>query len=162
MFDFVYWLRDRVLAAAAGLPADELGTADTINGRDLRATLIHELDVEWSWRERLQGIVRTDGSATELLPHDYRTVADIADHWRRDEVEMRAWLAELSDEQLASDCAVEGNAGYPLATFVAHIVMHAVEQFTDAAILLTRAGHSPGDLEFLDFWDSRLERPADA
>ncbi len=161
LFDFLYWLRDRVLACAADLPPDGLVTADAINGRDLRATLIHELDVEWSWRERLQGVSHADGSASELVSDDYRTVADIAEHWNRDEVEMRAWLASLSDDALAADCDVEGKAGYPLSAFVTHIVIHGVEQFTDAAILLTRAGHSPGDLEFLDFWDSRLDRPSD-
>ncbi len=118
LFDFLYWLRDRVLAAAADLPDDDFLATESINGRDLRATLIHELDVEWSWRERLQGIAPADGSPTELIPDDYPTVADIAEHWHRDEVVMRAWLAGLSDDALAADCNVEGKSGYPLSAFV--------------------------------------------
>jgi uncharacterized damage-inducible protein DinB len=161
MVDFLYWLRDRVLTTSEGLPPERFLITDTINGRDLRATLVHELDVEWSWRERLQGATHAPGSPTELVPGDYPTVADVAARWRQDEIEMRAWLASLSDAELAADCDVEGKPGYPLWTFVTHVVVHGVEQFTDAATLLTRAGHSPGNLEFLDYWDARLERAAD-
>jgi hypothetical protein len=32
---------------------------------------------------------------------------------------------------------------------------HAIQQFSDAATLLTKAGHSPGELEFLEFADPR-------
>jgi uncharacterized damage-inducible protein DinB len=161
LFDYLYWLRDRVLTSAASLEHFDRATDDTINGRDLRGTLVHELDVEWSWRGYLIGVDPPLGGPTELVAADYPTVESLVDHWRRDETEMRAWLADLSDADLAADCEVQGKAGYPLWTFAVHIVMHGVEQFTDAAVLLTRAGHSPGDLEYLDFWDSRLDRPAE-
>jgi hypothetical protein len=32
--------------------------------------------------------------------------------------------------------------------------MHAVQQLSDDAVLLTRAGHSPGDLGWLEFADA--------
>jgi hypothetical protein len=39
--------------------------------------------------------------------------------------------------------------------YVFHIVTHAIQQFSDAAVLVSRAGRSPGDLEFLTFVRSR-------
>ena len=36
-----------------------------------------------------------------------------------------------------------------------HLVSHAVQQFSEAAVLLTRAGHSPGDIGFLEFLKSQ-------
>ena len=32
-----------------------------------------------------------------------------------------------------------------------HLVSHGIQQFSEAAVLLTRAGHSPGDIGFLEF-----------
>lgn len=53
LFDYLYWIRDTVLAAAAKLPEPGFAAADDgATNRDLRATLVHEVDVQWSWRER--------------------------------------------------------------------------------------------------------------
>ena len=43
----------------------------------------------------------------------------------------------------------------PLWVFVMHLVSHGIQQFSEAAVLLTRAGHSPGDIGFLEFMQSR-------
>lgn len=34
---------------------------------------------------------------------------------------------------------------------VMHLVSHGIQQFSEAAVLLTRAAHSPGDIGFLEF-----------
>ena len=56
LLDYLYWLRDRVLALAAEATTDGWPAEPTINGRDLRATLAHEIDVEASWRNKLLGL----------------------------------------------------------------------------------------------------------
>jgi uncharacterized damage-inducible protein DinB len=154
LFDYLFWLRDRILSAATQLSPEEFTSSDTVWSRDLRATLVHELDVEFSWRERLRGEpVTTWGPDASPKPEDYPTLDALVDHWRRDQAEMRSWLAALTDEDLATKPPGE-NEPFPLWFYVMHLLSHAIQQCTVAGVLLTRAGQSPGDLEFLDFASS--------
>jgi uncharacterized damage-inducible protein DinB len=140
-----------VLDAAARLDAAALSTADTVTNRDLRATLVHELDVQWSWRERLKGADWDEwGPDAELRGEAYATVAAIAEHWARDEADMRAWLAGLTDADLDAPPKLPEDR-QPLWHYVMHLVTHGIQQFSEAAVLLTRAGASPGDIGFLEF-----------
>ena len=150
---YLYWIRDRVLDAAARAPIDVL-TAPASTVRDLRATLVHELDVEWSWRVRLQGATPDAwGPERELEPGDYDTLEAVREHWRRDEAEMLSWVSGLSDEELAAPVGHRDDA-LPLSFYLLHVVIHGIQQFADAATLLTAAGQSPGDIEFLEFADT--------
>lgn len=151
LFDYLYWTRDAVLRAATELSADAFISTDTVTTRDLRATLVHELDVQWSWRERLRGADWAEwGEDADLKAGDYPTVQAVADHWRRDETDMRAWLASLTDADLDAPPPRDEDT-LPLWHFVMHLVSHGIQQFSEVAVLLTRAGRSPGDIGFLEF-----------
>jgi uncharacterized damage-inducible protein DinB len=156
LFDHLYWIRDRILAAA-----DQPGVAVTDDApstiRDLRATLVHELDVQWSWRERLRAPDPTNFSEDdeELKPVNFPTVAAIRDRWSADEVQMRSWIASLSDAELDGPCRAERNRSHPLWYHLQHVYTHGLQQFADAATLLSGVGHSPGEIDFLEFVDDR-------
>lgn len=150
MFDYMYWVNHRLLDAAEQLGADGFRAPSSVTTRDLRATLVHELDVEWSWRLNLQG--RLSDDEEDLKPEDYPDAGSLRKHWRRDEAEMRAWLDTLSDEPLAADVSSGlTDDKRPLWHYLMHIVVHAAQQQADAATLLTLAGHSPGDLGFSQY-----------
>jgi uncharacterized damage-inducible protein DinB len=159
LFDHLYWVRDRLLRAAAE-PGVQMTDPSPPTIRDLRRTLVHELDVEWSWRVRLAGPDPALFSTAEgeLEPADFPDVAAIADRWATDEAEMRAWLASLDESALNGPCHAERSGSHPLWFHLQHIYTHALQQFSDAAVLLTRAGHSPGEIDFLDFVETRLDR----
>ena len=152
LFDYLYWVRDQVLTAAAELNETEFVSDATVTTRDLRATRVHELDVQWSWRERLRSGAFPDGD--DLDPADYATLDAIGEHWRRDEAEMRRWLESLTDEQLQTPLPGQGS-GLPLWYFGMHLFSHGLQQFSEAAVQLSRAGHSPGDIGFLEFASRR-------
>ena len=153
MFDHMYWVNRVLLDAAADLPPDGFAAPSTTTTRDLRATLVHELDVEWSWRLNVQGKPMEEwGEDEELKPEDYPDVATLAAHWARDEADMRSWLDGLSDADLAADASSAFTKDRrPLWHYLLHIVTHASQQQADAATLLSQAGRSPGELDFLAF-----------
>lgn len=89
-----------------------------------------------------------------LEAKDYPDVATLTDDWQRDEGDTLAWVAELTEADLAAPNTENGLEGFPLSTYLVHVVMHGVESMSAAAILLHRAGHSMGDVGFLDFVDA--------
>lgn len=164
LFDFGYWTRDRILDCAAKLTRAEFQAPSGVTTRDLRRTLVHTLDVEGSWRARLQG--KPQGVWSKELPvTDYPTARELIEHWRRDEREMRSWLATLDDKKLAQIHDLAPSSGsppskerFPLWYYVLHIHTHTQQQLSDAAVLLTRMRQSPGNIDFLDYADDVQKR----
>jgi uncharacterized damage-inducible protein DinB len=157
LFDYTYWAHRRILATAARLTDAQFTLRSVIAGRDLRATLVHTLDTECSWRLRLMR--RPEEEWRKSLPtSDYRNVATLADHWTRDEAEMRAWVASLDDETLASSANLDPREQFreqfPLWYYLVHMVTHSQQHRAESAQLLTQLGHSPGDVDFLDYADT--------
>jgi uncharacterized damage-inducible protein DinB len=149
LFDYMYWANQRILVTAARLTNAQFTLPSVIVGRDLRATLVHTLDTEWSWRLRLQG--RPDAEKA-LSASGYGNVAALADHWKRDEAEMRAWIASLGDDVLAK-APDDPKAKFPLWYYLLHMVSHSHQHRSESAQLLTQLGRSPGDIDFLDYAD---------
>lgn len=73
--------------------------------------------------------------------------------------DLRATLVHvIDDESLARpvDASV-GEVRLPLWQFLVHLLTHDAQQRSDAATLLSLAGQSPGDLDFLDYVDATRE-----
>lgn len=153
LIDYMYWVTHRLLDAAEALSPREFTATATVGTRDLRATLVHELDVEWSWRLNVQGRQMDEwGPDEDLRPDDYPDVTSLREHWRRDEAEMRAWLKTLSDDDLtAPTSSAFTEDTRPLWQYLMHILTHAAQQQAEAAALLTLAGQSPGDIGYGEY-----------
>lgn len=158
--DYVYWLRDRILGQAARLDPDAWTATETVTSRDLRSTLVHELDVELSWRKRVRGEPPAHWRDRILSADEFPTLVSLEAFWRADEAETRDWITGLAHDDLAAPIMVNGLWGYSLTIHLLHVVDHAVQSFTEAAVLLTVADLSPGDLDFLDFYDTPERRAA--
>jgi uncharacterized damage-inducible protein DinB len=156
--EHLWWTNRRLLDAAARLP--ESAWADdtpAVTTRSLRATLVHELDVEWSWRLALEGRPEEEwGTAAEMRPDDYPTVTSLRERFTAESDALRDWLASLTDADLL-ELTQPGLASRPLARwmFVQHLVSHGAQQAADAATILTAAGLSPGDIGFLEYVGER-------
>jgi len=147
LIEYLYWVRDSILEAAAALTESEFRSVDAVTTRDLRATLVHQLENEWAWRIRLSEGAFPVG---DVAPTDYPNFDALVDHWRREERDLRAWFATISDRDLASPPPGDGDA-LALWRYLVYVVNHGTQQFTEASLLLTRLGHSPGEIGYLAF-----------
>jgi hypothetical protein len=159
LFDHLYFVRDRVLDAAddSAIPLVDAAPATL---RDLRSTLVHELDVEWSWRVRLASKDRTrfNQDDADLDPSDFPSVAAIRERWLADEADMRTWLSTLSETDLDGPCETEaGSDRHPFWFHLQHLYSHGLQQLSDAATILGSVGRSPGELDFLEFVAERID-----
>jgi uncharacterized damage-inducible protein DinB len=152
LFGYLYWIRDRVLSAAGEAGPGAFRATQPGMSRDLRATLVHELDVESGWRARLSG-----GKEIDLDPTTFPTLEAVAEHWHRDEVEMRRWLSNLTDEALAAPPPGEADQSFPLWYYLVHVVSHGIQELEEAVVLLGPSGRSPRDLGFLDYADTTID-----
>jgi uncharacterized damage-inducible protein DinB len=152
--EYLYWTRDRILAAAAGLADEAFRSEESVTTRSLRGTLVHQLECEWAWRVRFTGGAFPD--ETFFAPDDFPTVPPLVEWWSREERVLRDWLESLSDADLATRPAGSDNA-LALWRYLVYVVNHGTQQFSEAAVLLTRLGRSPGEIGYLAFCS---ERPA--
>ena len=74
---------------------------------------------------------------------------------------MRAGLATLTAADLDLP-PVRDEDRQPLWHYVMHLYGHGLQQLSEAAVLLTRAGQSPGDIGFLEFVQATGRRSTDA
>jgi uncharacterized damage-inducible protein DinB len=63
---------------------------------------------------------------------------------------MRAYLAALSDEDAAGPFY-----DVILWQVIAHVAHHGMQHRSEAALLLTHFGHSPGDIDMVFWLDER-------
>lgn len=141
LFDYSYAATARILAAAGQLGGDEFISPPPLRGApSLRDILVHTLDAEQGWRETLQ---TGPSAAPELDPEDFPDVATLARAWQADEATMRAWLATLGEAALNAP-AFKGRL---LWVCLAHVVNHGTQHRSEAAMILSHWGQSPGDLD---------------
>ena len=159
LFDYTYWANRQILAAAGEVSEEQFTAPSDVTWRTIRGTLVHTLDVERSWRGRLRGEPKESWD-DELPEDDYPSVRSLAEHWDRDEAEMRAWLEGLEEDAFASVVDLGGRDRFPLWQFLLHIVTHSAQQRRDAAILLTNAGYPPPEIDFLYYADWLRDRAA--
>jgi uncharacterized damage-inducible protein DinB len=152
LFDYSYWANRQILAAATELSEAQLAKPASFTWRNLHDTLLFALDVERSWRGRLRGEPKEVWDSF-LDAKDYPALTDVAQHWARDEQEMRAWLGGLDDGDVSSVVDLGGGDRFPLWYFLMHILTHSAHQRRDAILLLKEAGREPAEIDFLYYAD---------
>jgi uncharacterized damage-inducible protein DinB len=160
LLDYTAWANRQILAAARAAGPDAFTAPTDVTYRNIRATLVHTLDVERSWRDRIRGLPG-ERWGSELSETEFATVDDLEARWDREDTELRAWLATLDDEAMAAEVDLGPKDRFPLWYFLVHVVTHSAQQRRDAVTLLTLAGHPPPEIEFLNYADTLGADPTD-
>lgn len=160
IYDYNYWARDRILAAAAQVSAEQYAAPAEFPFGGLRGTLLHTLDAERSWLHQWEHGTWTP----DLLEADYPTLAQLHDAWLQEEAALRAFLGRLTEADLTRSVRylVEGGLMRERVLWhcMVHVANHGTQHRAEAAALLTRYGQSPGDLDMTLFLNETGLSPA--
>lgn len=154
LYDYSYWATGRVMhsTSQAGAEAFTASRPELYYG-SLRGTLAHILTAEWIWRQRCQEGV---SPAALFDPLAFPTVDALALRWKEEEIAMRAYLASLTDADLARTVEYYSTKGQPFQNtlwhLLVHVVNHGTQQRSEAAMALTAQGRSPGDLDMIVYF----------
>jgi uncharacterized damage-inducible protein DinB len=146
LFDYDRWAMRRVLNTAVRIEPSVWARGSVIGERGPGGILVHALGAHARWQNAWQG--RSDKPRPELEP--LPSPDDLRDRWEAEWGALDDFLEGLHDGRL--------NAvwdGLPLWQTMVHVVNHGTQHRSETAVLLTEAGRSPGDLDFIEFVEER-------
>lgn len=142
----------QVLAAAERADAADW-TAAEADGRSIRDTLVHLVSAQRAWLAWWDGSLPA-AAAMELSldPAAFPDPQSLLAAWNEVDAATQAFLAATGDEDLAR--VYRGDfRGAPFSLelwqMLLHVAMHGAQHRSEAAMALTAAGASPGDLDLL-------------
>ena len=149
LYGYSTWANQLVLEKAAELSEGQfLETAGPSHG-SLRSTFVHTMSAQWIWLERWQGT----SPPAMMNEEDFPDLTSIRVRWEEIERDTRRFLDQLEPDQLnnvVSYTTTGGTPGaYPLWHLIVQQVIHQTQHRSEAAVMLTNFGYSPGDLDFV-------------
>jgi uncharacterized damage-inducible protein DinB len=153
LYDYNVWANGLVLKYAQKLPEEQYTQETTHSFGSIRDTLVHILFVEWLWRERIQGNpMDVDEAMESMKPENFPTMDDLYHRWFDEELAMRNFLGDLSEEGYLETFGYVNIAGRYLedtkADGLTQLVLHGMQHRAEVAAVLTEFGFSPGNLDY--------------
>lgn len=153
LYRYNAWANARILNTAAHLSPEQFRAGGGVSFDSVRDTLVHTMSGHWMYLERWRG----RSPRAMLDPRDFPELAPVRARWDEVERDTQAFLGDLRDPHLARLIAYTNTEGerwaYPLWQQMIHLVNHSTQHRSEAAVMLTQLGFSPGWLDFLYFID---------
>ena len=143
LYGFDRWATTRILDAAVGVDEATWAAPNVIGERGLGGILVHQLGAQQRWRHFLTG-----APGHEPTPEDepLSDLATLRAAWDREWAGYDGWFNAMDPTWLD-----QAEGGVSLWQALAQVVNHGTQHRSEAAVLLTSAGHSPGDLDMVDY-----------
>ena len=124
----------------------------------IRDTLVHMVSTQRGWLAWWDGSLPPEQAyGRHLDPAEFPDVASVQAAWAIVDGDTRALLDRLDDAALARvfENRLPNGATFrlPLWQMMLHVANHGTQHRAEVAAMLTAAGHSPGDLDLLDYFD---------
>lgn len=140
LFDYHYWANRRVRDCIAALTDEQFTRPNDYSVGSMRNQVVHMMGAEVLWLSRLRGVSPT----SFLSPDDFPTPQSVFDAWAAQETEMRAYLAGLTDEQLAQTIEYRTTNGTPYQDTTWVILMQLINHGTDHRAQILAGLHQLG------------------
>ena len=142
LFAYDRWATEKVLAQLDGINPDVWGAAGVVGDRGLGSILVHMLGAHQRWRLAFEGSEESPSPEEEPLPSAPELVS--------------RWVAELDATDGFLDDVTPGfladvRDGVRVAVMLQHLANHGTQHRSEAALLLTQAGRSPGEIDLIFF-----------
>lgn len=151
LFRYSRWAWERVLAQAARLSAEQYTALAPVPHGSVLGTLVHAMSAESVWRQRWQG----ESPRALLREADFPTFSALHERWEAEARALDEFLAGVAETDLDTVFRYTTTKGVPMEDvlwhLMAHVVNHGTQHRSEAAMLLTTFGFSPGDLDLITF-----------
>ncbi len=150
LFAYNRWANAKVREACRRVTPEQLAAPAQVSFGSLSGTLAHILGAEMAWRMRMQ-----EGLSSDRLANagDFPTLEALTTRWQEEEAKMQGFVESLRAEDL--DRWVEYTTtsgkrqGSTLWRALVHVVNHGTQFRSEAGVVLSGFGQSPGDLDLL-------------
>jgi uncharacterized damage-inducible protein DinB len=150
-YQYNAWANARILDATAQVAPEQFLAPASYSHGGLRGTLTHILFAEWIWRNRWEGISPTEGFTLE----DFSNFEALHSRWKMEEKALMSFVENVDEQKLEGVVHYSRTGGEPRENILWHLMLHLVNHGTqhrsEAAIMLTDLGHSPGDIDFIKY-----------
>jgi uncharacterized damage-inducible protein DinB len=146
LFAFDRWATTKILDATEGIDPATWSATNIVDERGLGGIMVHHLGASQRWRHGLTG---ASGEMPRPEDEPLPDLASLRAAWEREWAGYDAWFDRMDPAWLD-----QSEEGISLWQALAHVVNHGTQHRSEVAVLLTAAGHSPGDLDMVDYIDS--------
>jgi len=156
LYDYSYWANAKLFGVIASLTPDQFGQTLAGGWGSVRNTLVHMMSAEGGWLERAGGPAR----GAPLKAADFPTAASVSGYWDTQEQKLRAFLATLSDADLARPMEftipqMSLTGVLTIGEMLHHAVTHNIHHRAQVSLLIRQLGVAPGNVDIMFYYGGR-------